>query len=99
MTEPFEPEKDVPHLAFLRRLVTVLSFTMIAGMVMLIALFVIRFQDSGIDLPKAITLPDGKRPVAFTQTRSWYAVVSADDQILIFNLKGELVQTVPVKVP
>ena len=60
MTEPFEPEKDVPHLAFLRRLVTVLSFTMIAGMVVLIALFVIRFQDSGIDLPKAITLPDGK---------------------------------------
>ena len=99
MTEPFEPEKDVPHLAFLRRLVTVLSFTMIAGMVVLIALFVIRFQDSGIDLPKAITLPDGTRPVAFTQTRSWYAVVSEDDQILIFNLKGELVQTVPVKVP
>ena len=99
MTEPFEPEKDVPHLAFLRRLVTVLSFTMIAGMVVLIALFVIRFQDSGIDLPKAITLPDGQRPVAFTQTRSGYAVVSADDQILIFNLKGELVQTVPVKVP
>ena len=99
MTEPFEPEKDVPHLAFLRRLVTVLSFTMIAGMVVLIALFVIRFQDSGIDVPKAITLPDGTRPVAFTQTRSWYAVVSEDDQILIFNLKGELVQTVPVKVP
>ena len=99
MTEPFEPEKDVPHLAFLRRLVTVLSFTMIAGMVVLIALFVIRFQDSRIDLPKAITLPDGTRPVAFTQTRSWYAVVSAYDQILIFNLKGELVQTVPVKVP
>ena len=99
MTEPFEPEKDVPHLAFLRRLVIVLSFTMIAGMVVLIALFVIRFQDSGIDVPKAITLPDGTRPVAFTQTRSWYAVVSADDQILIFNLKGELVQTVPVKVP
>ena len=99
MTEPFEPEKDVPHLAFLRRLVTVLSFTMIAGMLVLIALFVIRFQDSGIDLPKVITLPDGTRPLAFTQTRSWYAVVSADDQILIFNLKGELVQTVPVKVP
>ena len=99
MTEPFEPEKDVPHLAFLRRLVIVLSFTMIAGMVVLIALFVIRFQDSGIDVPKAITLPDGTRPVAFTQTRSWYAVVSADDQILIFNLKGELVQTVRVKVP
>ena len=99
MTEPFEPEKDVPHLAFLRRLVIVLSFTMIAGMVVLIALFVIRFQDSGIDVPKAITLPDGTRPVAFTQTRSWYAVVSADDQILIFNLKGELVQTLPVKVP
>ena len=99
MTEPFEPEKDVPHLAFLRRLVTVLSFTVIAGMVVLIALFVIRFQDSGIDLPKVIALPDGTRPVAFTQTRSWYAVVSGDDQILIFNLKGELVQTVPVEVP
>ena len=99
MTEPFEPEKNVPHLAFLRRLVTVLSFTMIAGMVVLIALFVIRFQDSGIDLPTDITLPDGTKPVAFTQTQTWYAVVTADDQILIFNLKGELVQTVPVKVP
>ena len=99
MTEPFEPEKDVPPLAFLRRLVTVLSFTMIAGMVVLIALFVIRFQDSGIDLPEAVTLPDGTRPVAFTQTRSWYAIVTGDDQILIYNLKGELVQTVPVELP
>lgn len=99
MTEPFEPEKDVPHLAFLRQLVTVLSFTMIAGMVVLIALFVIRFQDSGIDLPKAVALPDGTRPVAFTQTQSWYAIVTGDDQILIYNLKGELVQTVPVELP
>ena len=98
MTEPFEPEKDVPHLAFLRRLVTVLSFTMIAGMVVLIALFVIRFQDSGIDVPNSITLPDGTRPVAFTRTRSWYAVVTGTDQILIYNLKGELVQTVAVEL-
>ena len=46
MTEPLEPEQEVPHLAFLRRLVTVLSFTMIAGMVVLIGLFVIRFQEN-----------------------------------------------------
>ena len=68
-------------------------------MVVLIALFVIRFQDSGVDLPNSITLPDGTRPVAFTQTRSWYAVVTGTDQILIYNLKGELVQTVAVELP
>ena len=99
MTEPFKPEKNMPRLVFLQRLVTVLSFTMIAGMLVLIALFVIRFQDRGVYLPAAITLPDGTRPVAFTQTRSWYAVVTAEEQILIFNLKGEMVQTVPVDVP
>lgn len=99
MTEPLEPEQEVPHLAFLRRLVTVLSFTMIAGMVMLIGLFVIRFQDSGIDLPQSITLPDGTQPVAFTQTQGWYAIVTSEDEILIYNLNGELVQKVDVELP
>ncbi len=81
----------------LRVLVTVLSVVMIAGFIVLIALFVIRFQERQPPLPDEITLPDGAVASAFTRGDGWYAVVTQDQEILIFDaLTHRLLKTVPV---
>jgi len=86
-----------PSLRFLRQLVTVLTGVMIVGVVMIIALLVIRLNaDPAPALPASITLPDGSTPVAFTQTATWYSVVTADDKILIYALDGQLRDTITV---
>jgi len=81
----------------LRLLVTVLSVVMIAGFIVLIVLFVIRFRDMQPPLPAEITLPDGTVATAFTRGDGWNAVVTDDQQILIFDAStNELVQTVNI---
>jgi len=77
--------------------VTVLTAVMIGGVLVVIVLLVTRLRDDGPDIPAAITLPDGATAQAFTQGRGWYAVVTQDDQILIFDqLTGKLRQTVTI---
>ena len=85
-------------LIFLRRLVTVLTGTMIVGLLVIIALFVIKFSGGGgLELPDVITLPNGSSAVAFTQSPDWYAIVTTDDRILIYNrTTGALQQTVSI---
>ena len=81
----------------LRVLVTVLSVVMIVGFIVLIALFVIRFKVTQPPLPDEIALPQGAKITAFTRGDGWYAVVTDDQQILIYGAEsGELVQTVNV---
>ena len=83
-----------------------LTITMIAGMVLITTLFVIRFSGdrvpagNQIALPVSITLPNGTTATAFTQGPNWYAVVTANDEILIFDLAtGALRQTVMILPP
>jgi hypothetical protein len=86
------------NLRFLRRLVTVLTVVMIAGVILITSLIVIRYNQSAAPLPDAITLPDGTTATAFTQARNWYAVVTEDDQILIFARdSGRLMQTIKIE--
>ena len=70
-------------------MVTVLTMTMIAGITTIVVLFVIRFREFSapvvLPLPESITLPDDSTAVAFTQGRNWYAVVTEDNEILIFD--------------
>ncbi len=82
-------------------MVTVLTMTMIAGITTIVVLFVIRFRDFSatvvLPLPESITMPDDSNAVAFTQGRNWYAVVTEDDEILIFDREdGELIRTIKV---
>tara|TARA_R110000850_G_scaffold96526_8_gene201730 strand:- start:482 stop:772 length:291 start_codon:yes stop_codon:yes gene_type:complete len=94
MTDPSEP----PNIKFLRRLVTGLTATMIFGLLVVIGLLVIRFSGKAPNLPEVIAMPGGEKPVAFTQGPDWYAVVTANDQILIFDrMSGALRQTVDIK--
>lgn len=94
------PEHQAPepaNLRFLRRLVTVLTVSMIAGVILITALIVIRYNQTATPLPDVITLPDGTTATAFTQARNWYAVVTEDDQILIFARdSGRLLQTIEI---
>ena len=91
--EPVEPA----NLKFLRLLVTTLTAIMIVGVLVVIALLVTRLRDTGPSLPAEITLPDGARATAFTQGQGWYAVVTDDNRLLVFNrTSGALVQELAI---
>lgn len=86
------------NLRFLRRMVTVLTVVMILGVVVVIGLLVTRLGRDSPVLPSEISLPDGAKAVAFTQAADWYAVVTDDNRILIFDrMTGALRQTVVVE--
>ena len=95
MPEPEAPEP--PNLRFLRRLVTLLTAVMICGVLVVIGLLVTRLSRDAAPLPAEIALPDGAEARAFTQGPDWYAVVTSDDRILIYDrLTGNLRQTVEI---
>lgn len=78
---------------------TGLTGTMMAGLLVLIYLFVTRFPDpSRIPLPESVTLPSGTEAVAFTRGPGWYAVVTAEGEILILDPgSGAVRQTVRIE--
>ena len=83
-----DPEDDLPEppsLRFLRILVTVLTAVMIAGIIGILGLIWHRYSNARAPLPEVITLPDGTTASAYTQGSDWYAVITADDRILIFD--------------
>lgn len=93
-----EPVHEPANLKFLRRLVTVLTAVMICGVVLVIALLVIRLNGPApLPLPAHITLPENARPTAFTRGPDWIAVVSEDNRILIFDIEsGALTQELQI---
>ncbi|MGB8812185.1 MAG: DUF6476 family protein [Paracoccaceae bacterium] len=89
-----------PSLWFLKGLVIALTLTMIVGVITVVALLVTRMpgaMQAPPALPAQITLPDGSKPAAFTQTADWFAVVTTDNHILIYNRDGTLRQNVVVQ--
>jgi len=91
MDQTSKKETEPANLRFLRILVTVLTGSMIAGLVAIIVLVVIRVPQvvrtvaDPAPLPATITLPDGSEATSFTQGSDWYAVVTKKNEILIFN--------------
>ena len=78
-----------------------LTLTMIVGVITTVWVIVTRMPQAmqrSPDLPDSIALPDGTRATAFTQGSDWYAVVTATDQILVFDrATGALRQTVTLQ--
>ena len=78
-----------------------LTLTMIVGVITIVWVIVTRMPQAmqrSPALPDSIALPDGTRATAFTQGSDWYAVVTAQDQILIFDrATGALRQTVTLQ--
>ena len=82
-------------MRFLRLLVTGLTVVMIVGLVTVVALIVMRFRDDGPILPENLSLPDGVAAQAVTMGDGWYAIVTADNRILIYDrITGALRQEV-----
>lgn len=85
-------------LRFLRLLVTVLMVVMIAGIVIIVGLIWSRYSGPALPMPEAITLPAGTTATAFTRGEGWYAVVTKDSRILIFDAdSGDLRQEIRIE--
>lgn len=96
-----KPDEDIAepaNLRFLRRLVTVLTATMIGGVLLIIVLIVIRFYDRPPILPEKIVLPSGAKASAFTQGNGWFAIVTENNEILIYDrVTGRMRQTLKIE--
>ena len=94
------PEAEARNLRFLRRLVTVLTATMILGVSAIVILLIIRLQaPSGPFVPDAVVLPAGVTATAYTQGTGWIAIVTSEDEILIYDPDGhELVRRIPIVI-
>lgn len=75
---------------------------MIIGVITIVGLIVTRMpwaMRASLPLPDEIVLPDGVAAQAFTQGATWFAVVTTDDRILIYNRKtGVMVQDIAVNI-
>ncbi|MDX2483668.1 MAG: DUF6476 family protein [Pseudodonghicola sp.] len=101
MTDPLPQSDDaVPEpgpLRLLRLLVTTLTVVMIVGVVVVVGLLVTRLSGRTPPLPDHITLPDGAKAQAVTMGPGWYAIVTDDQRILIFDAtSGNLRQSVKI---
>ncbi len=72
-------------MRLLRRMVMLLTAVMIGGVLVTFALIVIRLSDRTPSLPDQVELPDGARAQAVTIGDNWFAVVTDDNRILIFD--------------
>lgn len=93
------PERP-PELAFLRTLVTVLTATMILGVITVSTLLVIRLnQDAPPVLvqPSAYPLPDGVEMLGYSLVDAHVVIVGNDGRIRVFAADtGNLVQEIVV---
>jgi len=102
MTAPQDDATELPLppvARFLKRLVLVMAVVMIAAFVAIIAVAVslLLASPSALPLPAEIALPAGARAQAFTQGSDWFAVVTDDDRILIYDrATSRLRQTVVI---
>ena len=92
-------ETSVPEIRFLKILVTVLTATMIAGLVTIVAILVIRLpgQAPMPDLPERITLPKGAEARAVTYARDYTLVVTDQGEVLVYAPDGALKRIVPLE--
>lgn len=74
---------------------TVLTAVMIGGLLLLVGLFVIRFQTPpDLPLPEEIVLPEGATLVSVTYTPDLLLVVTDAQTLLVFDaLTGDLRKT------
>ena len=95
--QPPNPNFQLPrNLRFLQRLVTLLTVSMILGILTIAALLAFKLRSENINFPQTLTLPDGTKPIAFTQTKDWYSVITETNKILIYKNDGTLIQSIIV---
>ncbi len=93
------PQAEViipPSIKLLKLLVTVLACVMIIGFIIIVSLFVLNFQKSHVSIPVTLELQNGVKPIAYTQTKDWYAIVTDEHEILIYDNSGTRIQKIKV---
>ena len=70
---------------------------MIVGILTIAALLAFKLRSESINFPQTLILPDGTKPIAFTQTKDWYSVITDEDQILIYKNDGTLIRSIAVQ--
>ena len=70
---------------------------MIGGILIIAALLAFKLRSESINFPRTLILPDGTKPIAFTQTKDWYSVITDADQILIYKNDGTLIRSIAVQ--
>ena len=85
------------NLRFLQRLVTLLTVSMIVGILTIAALLAFKLRSKNINFPQTLTLPDGTKPMAFTQTKDWYSIITEANEILIYKNDGTLIRSITVQ--
>ena len=78
-----------------------MTITFIAGFVIIVGLFIAKFDAISVPptqtFPGQIALPDGTAAQSFTATDRWYAVVTENSEILIFDrVTHTLIQRVEI---
>ena len=95
------PEPELPpSLRFLKRLVTVLTITMILGVITVVGLLVTRLTAVApvASLPEGMRLPAGTSMAAVTFGTGWIAVVTTQNHILIYDTAGTLRQNLKIDI-
>ena len=85
------------NLRFLQRLVTLLTVSMILGILTIAALLAFKLRSENINFPQTLTLPDGTKPIAFTRTKDWYSIISETNEILIYKNDGTLIKSITIQ--
>ena len=85
------------NLRFLQRLVTLLTLSMIVGILTIAALLAFKLRSENINFPQTLTLPNGTKPIAFTQTKDWYSIITEENEILIYKNDGTLIRSIIVQ--
>lgn len=88
MTDTPPPAPLPPGVRLLQWLVIGLTITLIVGVIVTVAAVVTRMPGRApaiVALPDNVTLPNGATASAVTFGPGWYAVVTTDNRILIFD--------------
>ncbi len=91
-------EDERTTLKWLRILVLVLTVTMIGGFLVIVVLFILKFQSLGqatLPLPEEITLAPGQEAAGFVQGDRHFYVITRNDTIRVHDaVTGTLVQEI-----
>ena len=70
---------------------------MIAGIIIIVALLAVKLRTESINFPQTVILPDGTKPIAFTQIKDWYSIITDADEVLIFKNDGTLIDSILIQ--
>lgn len=101
MQDQPDPPPEPRALRQLRVMVTALTGVMIFGILAIVVLLALRLQRDDASrlppLPAVVALPEGTTVLAVTAGPGWYAVVTADDRILVYDAaSGALRQDIAI---